>query len=113
MWSPSPERVPVDEAVVEVVVDGRREDAVETEDAGLLVPLVLVAAAARNLDDDLDDVGELAGGRAHGRPRGMVPSLGASRRVRRVTGRRSAGDGHAKRPKEPHEPVATPRVDEP
>ena len=50
----------LDEAVVEVVVDRRREDAVEPEDAGLLVELVLVAAAARDLDDDLDDVGEVA-----------------------------------------------------
>ena len=44
-------------AVVEVVVDGRREDAIETEDVGRRVPLVLVPAAPRDLDDDLDDVG--------------------------------------------------------
>ena len=36
----------LDEAVVEVVEHGRREDAVEAEDPGDLVVLVLVAAAA-------------------------------------------------------------------
>jgi len=54
-----------DEAVVEVVVDGRRQDAVEAEDAGGLVVLVLVPAAARNLDDDLDHGREIARARAH------------------------------------------------
>jgi len=47
-----------DEAVVEVVEDRRRQDAIEPEDAGLGIPLVLVAAAARDLDDDLDLIGE-------------------------------------------------------
>jgi len=64
----------VDEAVVEVVMDGRREDPVEPEDAGGLIPLVLVPAAPRDLDDDFDDGGVVGGGRTHppsvdGRPR--------------------------------------------
>jgi hypothetical protein len=49
---------PLDETVVEVVEDGGREDPVEAEDARLLVELVLVPAASRDLDDDLDDVRE-------------------------------------------------------
>ena len=44
----------LDEPVVEVVEDGRREHAIEAEDSRVLVELVLVAAAARDLDDDLD-----------------------------------------------------------
>ena len=48
----------LDEAVVEVVEDRRAQDAIEPEDAGRLVVLVLVAAAARDLDDDLDDIRE-------------------------------------------------------
>ena len=51
----------LDEAVVEVVEDGARQDAVEPEDARRLVVLVLVAAAPRDLDDDLDDIGERTG----------------------------------------------------
>ena len=51
---------PLDEAVVEVVEDGRGEDAVEAIDARGLVELVLVPAAARDLDDDLDTLGEAA-----------------------------------------------------
>jgi hypothetical protein len=47
---------PIGRAVVEVVEDGGRQDPVEPEDAGLFVELVLVAAAARDLDDDLDDL---------------------------------------------------------
>ena len=54
----------LDEAVVEVVEHGRRQDAVQPVDAGLLVVLVLVAAPAGDLDDDLDDAGE--GGRRGG-----------------------------------------------
>ena len=50
----------LDEPVVEVVVDGRRQDPVEPEDAGPLVVLVLVAAPPRDLDDDLDDRRERA-----------------------------------------------------
>ena len=45
----------LDEAVVEVVVDRRRQHPVEADDAGHLVELVLVAATRRDLDDDLDD----------------------------------------------------------
>ena len=52
----------LDEAVVEVVVDGARQHAIEPEDVRLLVELVLVARPARDLDDDLDDVGK--GGRS-------------------------------------------------
>src|SRR6185436_17537672 len=51
----------LDEAVVEVVVDGARQHAVEPEDVGLLVVLVLVPRPARDLDHDLDDFGERAG----------------------------------------------------
>jgi hypothetical protein len=47
---------PLDEAVIEVVVDRRSKDPIKPEDACLLVVLVLVPAAARNLDDYLDDV---------------------------------------------------------
>ena len=57
---------PFDEPVVEVVVDGRRQDPVQPEDLGFLVELVLVAAATRDLDDDLDDLGKRAG-RPHAR----------------------------------------------
>ena len=58
---------PFDEPVVEVVEDRRRENAIEPEDAARLVELVLVAAAARDLDDDLDDVGKRSP-RAHAAP---------------------------------------------
>ena len=51
---------PLDEPVVEVVVDRRRQDPVQPEHLGLLVELVLVAAATRDLDDDLDDFRERA-----------------------------------------------------
>ena len=54
-----------DEAVVEVVMNGRGEDPVEAEDAGGLVVLVLVTTAAWDLDDDLDHGGEIARARAH------------------------------------------------
>ncbi len=47
------------EAVVEVVIDGRRQDAIESEDLGLCIELVLVARAPRDLDHDFDDVREL------------------------------------------------------
>ena len=55
----------LDEAVVEVVEDSAREDAVEPEDVRLLVVLVLVARPARDLDHDLDDLRE--------RPRRLHP----------------------------------------
>ena len=55
----------IDEAVVEVVEDGRREHPVQAEDTGLLVELDLVAAAARDLDHDLDDIRKGAGCWAH------------------------------------------------
>ena len=48
----------LDEAVIEVVEHRRRQHAIEAEDARVLVELVLVAAAARDLDDDLDPVRE-------------------------------------------------------
>jgi hypothetical protein len=54
-----------DEPVVEVVVDGRGEHPVETEDVGGLVVLILVAASARDLDDDFDDRREVVRTRAH------------------------------------------------
>ena len=60
---------PFDEPIVEVVEDRRRENAIEPEDAARLVELVLVAAAARDLDDDLDDVGKRSP-RAHAAPCG-------------------------------------------
>ena len=49
---------PLDEPVVEVVEDRRAQDAIQPEDSRPLVVLVLVAAAARDLDDDLDQIGE-------------------------------------------------------
>src|SRR6185436_16010554 len=98
------------EPVVEVVVDRRGKDPVEAEDGRLLVPLVLVAAAARNLDHNLDDIGELGVGRAHGiKDGGMGPSLGAPG-MRRRRWSRTGATRTRKRPKEPHEPVATPRM---
>ena len=39
----------LDEPVVEVVVDGRREHPIEPEDTGMLIELVLVPAAPRKL----------------------------------------------------------------
>ena len=51
----------LDEAVVEVVEDRRRQHAIQPVDAGDLVVLVLVAAPARDLDHDLDDVRERPG----------------------------------------------------
>ena len=50
----------LDEAVVEVVEDGAAQDPIKAVDAGFLVELVLVARPARDLDDDLDDIGERA-----------------------------------------------------
>ena len=52
------ERIPIvaerprDEAVVGGIVDGAVKHAIEPEKARLLVQLVLVGAAFRNLDDD-------------------------------------------------------------
>ena len=43
---------PRDEAVVGRIVDGAVQHAIETQQAGLLVQLVLVLAALRNFDDD-------------------------------------------------------------
>src|SRR4029077_4957985 len=51
----------LDVAVIEVVVDGARQDSVEPEDLGLFVVLVLVPGSAWDLDDDLDDVREGSG----------------------------------------------------
>jgi hypothetical protein len=82
---------PFDEAIVEVVVDGRREDAVESDHPGGLVVLVLVPAAARDLDDDLDDIRETIDLGAH-------PYLSLTRRQCRRRERRVSGAG--KRPKE-------------
>jgi hypothetical protein len=59
----------LDEAVVEVVEDRAGEDPIEPEDARDLVPLVLVAAPARDLDDDLDALGKPAFTRYRGAPR--------------------------------------------
>jgi hypothetical protein len=59
----------LDEAVVEVVEDRAREDPIQPEDARVLVPLVLVPAPARDLDDDLDALGERAITRYRGAPR--------------------------------------------
>ena len=73
----------LDEAVVEVVEDGRGQDPVQPEDAGLLVVLVLVPAPARDLDDDLDgvrEVGAMLGGHA--------------RTMRQRGSARSPADGH-------------------
>ena len=50
----------LDEAVLEVVEDGRRQDAIEAEDARPLIELVLVPAPARDLDHDLDPIRKLA-----------------------------------------------------
>ena len=55
--------------VVEVVEHGGGEDAIEPVDTRDLVPLVLVATPARDLDDDLDALGELAITRYRGAPR--------------------------------------------
>ena len=44
------------EAVVGGIGGGREQSAVEEHPTGLVIDLVLVAAAARNLDDDLDAV---------------------------------------------------------
>jgi hypothetical protein len=55
-----------DKPVIEVVVDRRGQHAIEAENVGHLVVLVLVAAPARDLDDDLDDPGEVVRARAHG-----------------------------------------------
>ena len=46
-----------DEAVVGRVGGGREQPAVEEDLAGLVVDLVLVAAAAGDLDDDVDAIG--------------------------------------------------------
>ena len=72
----------LDEAVLEVVVDGRREHAIEPEHAGLLVELVLVPAAARDLDDDLDALRELGGHARTIPPELRPPSVRASRPAR-------------------------------
>ena len=53
---------PLDKPVVEVVVHGRRQHAIEPEHPGLFVELVLVAAAAPDFDDDLDDFRERSWG---------------------------------------------------
>jgi hypothetical protein len=55
----------LDEPVVEVVVNGRSQNAIQAEDAGGFVVLVLVATAPRDLDHDLDDVGKLLGVARH------------------------------------------------
>ena len=47
-----------DEAIVEVVVHGRRENAIQPDRPAALVVLVLVPAAAGDLDDQLDDLRE-------------------------------------------------------
>ena len=94
----------LDEAVVEVVVDGRGEDAVEPEDAGLLVELVLVAAAARDLDDDLDDAGEVARARGSSRSaQGHRRSVAARSRLRfGRRARRRGAHGNARRNRLPN-----------
>ncbi len=49
----------LDKAVIEVVVDRRRQDPIQSEDAGMLIELVLVATTARDLDDDLNNARKL------------------------------------------------------
>jgi hypothetical protein len=49
-----------DEAVVVGVDDAGVEDAVDEQESGLLVELVLDLGAARNLDDRVDERGDVA-----------------------------------------------------
>ena len=90
-----------DEAVVEVVVDGRGEDAVEPEDVGRLVVLVLVPAAARDLDDDLDDrreVGARSGSSRVDRSAHRRSVAARSPARSRLDARRAHGNARRNRP---------------
>ena len=90
---------PLDEAVVEVVEDGAGQHAIEPEDVRLLVVLVLVARPARDLDDDLDDVGKRTG-RLH--PVSLVRHA-CHRPVRRLS--RSDAQGGSEHVKRAHPKV--------